>query len=143
MEFELATAKDESEIKKLLAECELVYEDITSSHLKHYFVMRDGGKIIGAVGLEIEGKYALLRSLSVATPHRSEGYGIQLTDKIEEYARSKGLETLYLLTMTAEGFFSKKGYKKVDRASAPTELQGMSEFKSLCPVSAACMVKQL
>ena len=61
MEFELATAKDEPEIKNLLVECELVYEDITSSHLKHYLVMRDGGKVVGAVGLEIEGKYAAAR----------------------------------------------------------------------------------
>jgi len=64
-------------------------------------------------------------------------------DKIEEYARSKKIDTLYLLTLTAENFFSARGYHKTDRKSAPPALQETTEFKSLCPQTAVCMKKHL
>jgi N-acetylglutamate synthase-like GNAT family acetyltransferase len=45
--------------------------------------------------------------------------------------------------MTAEGFFLKRGYQKIERISAPPEIQGTTEFQGLCPVSSVCMVKKL
>ncbi len=48
-----------------------------------------------------------------------------------------------LLTMTAEGFFRERGYKKTERSSAPPEIQGTMEFQSLCPANSVCLVKKL
>jgi len=62
---------------------------------------------------------------------------------MEAVAGKAGVQELYLLTMTAEPFFAKRGYGRVDRAKAPAALQGTTEFVSLCPVSSVCMMKRL
>jgi amino-acid N-acetyltransferase len=50
---------------------------------------------------------------------------------------------MYLLTMTAEGFFERRGYRRVDRTQAPLAIKSTPEFASLCPASSAFMIKQL
>ena len=37
MEFEFASPEDETPVRQLLAGCELPNEDITASHLEHFF----------------------------------------------------------------------------------------------------------
>jgi amino-acid N-acetyltransferase len=143
MHFDPALVTDEAMIKELLNACDLPIEDITPLLLEHFFVLREESGIIGVVGLEIPGKCALLRSLGVAEPSRGKGLGWKLTLKAEEHARSRNVETLYLLTTTAEDFFEKVGYEKVDRGSAPTAIQNTAEFRSSCPSTATCMVKHL
>lgn len=143
MEFELARESDKSPIKQLLAECDLPNEDITLLTPQHFLVLRGGVELAGVIGLEILGRFALLRSLAVPLRHREKGIALQLTRKAEEYARSYEIETLYLLTTTAEGFFAKRGYHRVDRNSVPPAIQETAEFRSLCPSSAVCMVKHL
>jgi amino-acid N-acetyltransferase len=101
------------------------------------------GEIIGSVGLEIHGQFALLRSLAINPPFRKRGFAQQLTEKAEEYASSLQIEELYLLTVTAESFFLKRGYQRIERNSAPPAIQGTAEFQGLCPVSSVLMIKQL
>ena len=93
------------------------------------------------VGLEILRPLALLRSLAIDPNYRNEGLGSQLTQQAEKYGDSLELQALYLLTMTAEDFFAKRGYKKVPREAIPNQIQGTAEFRSLCPATAVCMVK--
>jgi N-acetylglutamate synthase-like GNAT family acetyltransferase len=50
---------------------------------------------------------------------------------------------MYLLTMTAEGFFARRGYLRIARGSAVPEIQATSEFTLLCPDSSVLMVKAL
>jgi amino-acid N-acetyltransferase len=50
---------------------------------------------------------------------------------------------MFLLTTTAETFFERRGYRRVDRSQAPLAIQSTSEFASLCPASSAFMIKQL
>ena len=135
--------RDEAQVKRLLAACELPYEDITPSHLQHFLTLRDGTRLAGVIGLELLGNSALLRSLAVPTQYRGRGIGSQLTRKAEEYGRSRGVEALYLLTTTAEGFFAKQGYGRIDRSTVPAAVQETAEFRSLCPATAVCMVKHL
>ncbi len=66
-----------------------------------------------------------------------------LAERAEECAASLKIEALYLLTITAEGFFAKRGYHRVERDSAPSSVRETAEFKNLCPASAVCMVKYL
>jgi amino-acid N-acetyltransferase len=60
------------------------------------------------VGLEPCGQDALLRSLVVAPDERAHGLGTSLVEHAEQEARKRGLRALYLLTTTAEGFFSRR-----------------------------------
>lgn len=99
--------------------------------------------MIGTVGLEVLGEAALLRSLAVSPDHRCKGVAEELVRAIESDAKSRRVETLYLLTLTAADFFARKGYRRTDRQQAPAALQDTTEFKSVCPASAVCMKKQI
>jgi amino-acid N-acetyltransferase len=145
MNPEAASSGDEPWIRQLLTISGLPHEDITPQHLRHFFVIREKGEILGVIGLEIFGRLALLRSLAVDPGYRNRGFASQLINKAEEYAASLHIGRLYLLTMTVErmNFFAKRSYQKIERDSAPPEIQGTAEFQGLCPVTSFCMVKQL
>ncbi len=143
MQYSFAGADNGPAIKQLLAGCDLHHEDITTALFQHFLLGWDGPGLVAVVGLEIKNQDALLRSLAVAAAYRNRGIATNLVGRIEDYAKSLKLDTLYLLTMTAESFFKKCGYRIAARDSAPADLQGTTEFKGLCPASAVCMVKHL
>ena len=143
MAIEAPLPEDEPRIRQLLVLCELPQEDITPERLRDFLVLKEKGEIVGVVGVEVLGRFGLLRSLAVDPRCRRRGFGFLLTEKAEEYAASLKIEALYLLTMTAEGFFAKRGYQRVERTAVPLPVQGTAEFKNLCPVAAVCMVKYL
>jgi amino-acid N-acetyltransferase len=128
-------------IQKLLADCELHTEDLSSNKLKDFIVCRQGARIVGVVGVEIAKPYALLRSLAVAEAYRNQGVAANLVDSMQRYALSRGVGTLYLLTMTADKFFARQGFAPIERHTAPEEMQMTAEFKNLCPAAAVCMCK--
>jgi len=61
----------------------------------------------------------------------------------EQYAAAHHVRALYLLTSTAESYFERRGYRRIDRAEAPPSIQATREFASLCPASCAFMFKRL
>jgi len=138
-----ATIQDESGIKTLLHTCDLPSDDLNSSHMEHFFVIKDARGIVGSVGLEVCGKFGLLRSLALTESLRGRGLGIQLVRHIEIYARSQQIPALYLLTTTADQFFARIGYLPISRASVPAPVGETTEFQSTCPASAVCMYKGL
>ena len=141
MQIFVATLADENEIKSFLKRNDLLHQDINPCHLDHFLLLRDGSKLIGTVGLELKGHCALLRSLAIEKPYRKKGFASQLLGKIEQHAKSCNVKMLCLLTMTADTFFAKRGYGKIERNTAPPAVQETEEFKGLCPDTAVCMVK--
>ncbi len=133
----------EEQVKKLLTESELPTSDISAKALKSFFGFGPEQNLEGVVGLEIHGAGALLRSLAVAQNYRGAGFGKALVAKVEQYAQSKGVTELYLLTITAERFFERLGYRRSARENAPEAIRQTMEFSSLCPLSSALMVKAL
>lgn len=117
--------------------------DLTARHLRRFIVAEDRGVIVGAVGLEGEGRAALLRSLAVAPVYQRRGLGQRLVEAAERQARHEGAAELYLLTTTAEAFFAGLGYESTERDEAPAALRSLPEFASICPASAACMRRVL
>jgi hypothetical protein len=47
------------------------------------------------------------------------------------------------LTIDAEKFFARLGYRTMARSDAPAAIQSTDEFSSLCPGSAVLMQKRL
>jgi amino-acid N-acetyltransferase len=134
---------NESGVKQLLSESGLPIEDITVQHLQHFFGFGSGPELEGLVGLELYGEVALLRSLAVASSRRGTGLGSGLVAHAERHARDQGVQSLYLLTTTAEQFFLRRGYARIPRDEAPTAIKGTREFSGICPVSSVFMVKHL
>jgi amino-acid N-acetyltransferase len=117
--------------------------DITDEHLQNFFYMGSDDSPTGLVGLEVYGADALLRSLVVDQSARGKGLGSGLIGHAEKYAASRSVRSIYLLTMTAEAFFKRLGYERIDRSRAPPCIVRTREFASLCPASSAFMVKSL
>jgi amino-acid N-acetyltransferase len=117
--------------------------DLTEAHLEHFFFTGSDGAPSALVGLEIYEEAALLRSLVVSAAARIQGLGSALVLHAEQYAASHQVRALYLLTTTAESYFEHRGYKRIDRAEAPSSIQSTREFASLCPSSSAFMIKRL
>jgi len=108
-----------------------------------FFELSDDTGPIGFVGLEGTGSERLLRSLVVLPSRKRQGYGGLLVAHVEAFARAADAGRLHLLTTTADAFFGARGYRPADRATAPNAIAGTTQFASLCPSSAAYLVKEL
>lgn len=133
-----AQAADAAAIGALLRDAGLPAEDF-ADHLAHFLVARRGGGIVGAVGFELHGRDALLRSLVVTAELRGAGLGGRLVSRLEPEAAHAGARQFYLLTTTAEAFFAHRGFQRVARGAVPAPIAAAKEFRSLCPASAICM----
>lgn len=127
----------------LLAAANLPTSDLTDEQLTRFLYCGPAAAPSGLIGLEIYGNDALLRSLVVDPTLRSKGLGSTLVDRAEAQAATHGVGTLYLLTTTAEAFFSRRGYRRIDRTMAPPAIRSTREFAGLCPASSAFMFKRL
>ena len=132
-----------SAVTRLLTEAGLPSSDVTEGHLKYFFGCGSGGAPEGIVGIELYGPVALLRSLAVSEKCRGQGCGTALVAQAEQFARSRRVEAVYLLTATAASFFERLGYARAKREAAPLAIQRTQEFSALCSSSATLMVKRL
>ena len=130
-------------IRALLAATGLPTADLAAAPLADFWGCREGTALIGVIGLETYGAVALLRSLAVAPDRQGRGLGSTLLAHAEGAARQRGVETLYLLTTTAEAFFARRGYVRIPREATPPVVQQTAEFAALCPASAVCLRKAL
>lgn len=133
----------ETEVRRLLAESGLTTADLADHLLPHFFGCGPRDAMSGVVGIELFGETALLRSLAVAPSYRRAGLGSRLVAHAEHYAAELGVRSLYLLTITAEEFFRRHGYVRIDRTEAPPAIRATREFSDLCPSSSTLMVKPL
>lgn len=97
----------------------------------------------GFGGLEIYGSDALMRSVVTLPPLRGRRIGAAIVTALEAEARLAKCRTVYLLTTTAQPLFEKLRYGVIDRAQAPAAIRASAQFSSLCPASAALMMKRL
>ena len=139
-----ATPVELGALRRMLVAESLPEQGVASGAGARFLVARTAdGRVLGGIGLEGGCPAALLRSLVVDRAHRGAGIGEALVAAIEDVARVDGVETLYLLTLDAAGFFSKLGYGHADRSRVPRALRQTDEFSTLCPASADCMAKRL
>jgi amino-acid N-acetyltransferase len=125
----------------LLKKNGLPTEDVTAG--TQLFVMEEENEVVGTIAVEYDYENALLRSLCVSKDKQKHGTGSLLVNFIEDYVRKQGVQQIYLLTTTAAGFFSKRGYTIIDRKDVPASIKGSAQFRSLCPATATLMKKQL
>jgi len=144
--WQIASASDADLVvlRRMLVAEALPRQGVTDSPDVRFLVAREAtGHVLGGIGLERAGRDALLRSLVVDSTRRGVGLGGLLVAAIESAARREGIDSLYLLTTTVPRFFARLGYRPIDRDQAPADLRQLDEFSTLCPASAACLVKQL
>jgi len=136
------TRDDLSSIRDLLQQAQLPVADLESSKVV-FFVADLDDVPVGAVGLQVFGASALLRSLVVSDDRRGTGLGRALLATAEEMARRMQVRELVLLTTSAGMWFARHGYAGCDRAQIAEAIRSSAEFTRLCPASALCMSKPL
>ncbi len=134
-------ATDAKHIRKLLQEAGLPANDLEADMLA--FVAEANGLPVAAIGLEAFDSVGLLRSLVVASKFRGAGFGRFLVERVEDVARKRGVAELWLLTIDADAWFEKLGYRATDREHVPAAIAATAEFSSLCPDDAVLMRKSL
>lgn len=137
-----ATNADLSDVLALLRRCELLETGVGDA-IASFFVARSATTLVGCAGLERYGSFGLLRSVAVAAPTRENGLGTKLVESICNTARAKGLLKLFLLTTTAEHFFERRGFRRVERSTVPPEVAESWEFRAGCPQTAVAMSFEL
>ena len=133
-----AVPKDRPDVLTLLSASRLSSEGV-DAELAGFVVAETDGCVVGAAGLEQHGRDGLLRSVAVSESQRGRGVGARLTGRVIEYAQSRGLEGLYALTTTAETWFPRLGFERIERAQVPEAVQASAEFRTICPSSAAVL----
>jgi len=141
-EIRAGTRDDLSSIRDLLQQAQLPVADLESSKVV-FFVADLDDVPVGAVGLQVFGASALLRSLVVSDDRRGTGLGRALLATAEEMARRMQVRELVLLTTSAGMWFARHGYAGCDRAQIAEAIRSSAEFTRLCPASALCMSKPL
>lgn len=136
-----ATAQDLKSCIELLSAAGLPVADVSIERI--VLVAERRNQIVGLIGLEEYGAVGLLRSLVVDPGGRSAGVGRKLVDALEQHASSRGINELWLLTIDADQFFDRLGYRREDRDAAPPAITMTNEFSGLCPADAVLMSKRL
>ncbi len=137
-----ANPTDRTAVIELLQSQNLPTQDLPA-RIENFILAKENGKVTGSVGLEIYGKYALLRSLAVATAHQGNGLGKTLYKAALELAQNKKVQELYLITTTAAPFFKKAGFMQIKRTDAPASIAATAQFTTICASTGIVMSKKL
>jgi amino-acid N-acetyltransferase len=127
-----------SDIETLLQQCALPFEDC-KEELDNFYGITSGNDLIAIGALQIKGQFALLRSVAVLEGNRGMGLADRMTQHLLEVARTNGVRDIFLLTESAEHYFTRFGFEAVERNSVPAYVQSTRQFESLCPASAQAM----
>jgi len=142
MTIDRAQTSDLPEILNLLERHHLPPDGVRE-HVASMVVARDHGTIVGVAAAELYADGALLRSVAVDPLAQGKGIGHQLTEAVLRLARERDIDTVFLLTTTAEKFFPRFGFEQISRSDVPATVQASVEFQSACPASAIVMRKRL
>ena len=137
-EITVATSQDLPGVLELLEAVGLPDAGL-SDCLGTLVVAREAGRVVGSAAMEMYGDAALLRSVATHPSVRGRGLGQRVTGAALDLARDCGPSRIYLLTETAEGFFGRFGFTRVERTEVPASVRASIEFTEACPESALAM----
>jgi amino-acid N-acetyltransferase len=112
-------------------------------HLATMLVARDNGRVVGSAALEVYDDGVLLRSVAVVAGREHQGIGHELTNAALKLAATLRAPAVFLLTTTADAYFPRFGFERIERSAVPTSVQASVEFTSACPSAATVMRKPL
>jgi amino-acid N-acetyltransferase len=138
-----ASPEEIPRIRALLQACTLSAEDVDGEGAQRFLVARENGEIVGCIGLEVHGEAGLLRSFAVAPASRRRGVGALLHEAAVGLARELGVQELYLLTTTVRERALRGGFEEVAREDVPASIREGSQFRGMCPATAACLHRRV
>jgi L-amino acid N-acyltransferase YncA len=147
LRFRRAHRDDWPAIERLMRDAALPVEGAREA-LGNFTLALRGEEVVGCATFENGEPVAavppavLLRSVVLSPSERGAGAGRLLVERTLERARRAGIESVVLLTTTAETFFAHLGFVRMARAEVPAALLTSAEFTGACPDSAVIMARQ-
>ena len=136
--FQAARENDWTQIAQLLRDSDLPL-DGAEIHIGEFLLAYDEQTLVGCAALEHYGNSGLLRSVATDKRFRGLGIGQALVRRVLDIARSERIETVVLLTTTADKFFPRFGFNVIRREEVPEAMKASAEFQGACPDSAITM----
>lgn len=133
-----ATPDDWERVAALLTHLSLPL-DGARDHIADFRVAERDGTVVGCAAVERYGDAGLLRSVGIDPAEQGHGTGAALVSQTLREASADGVQTIVLLTTTAERYFPRFGFSVVDRESVPEPVRASAEFRGACPASATVM----
>jgi N-acetylglutamate synthase-like GNAT family acetyltransferase/SAM-dependent methyltransferase len=140
LEIRTANPDDFEAVVGLLKSAGLPTEDLNPT-LPNFLLAFVDDKLVGSAGIEVKGAYGLLRSVAVDAAFRNYKIARRLVNDLVKQVRLQGVKEVFLITTTAEAYFEKQGYERIDRKTVPDEIAQSQQFSGLCPSSAVVMKK--
>ncbi len=138
-ELRSAKTSDLHAVLSLLKTGNLPTDGVPEGLGERYVVVECEGRVVGVAGIERHGEFALLRSVVVNSSYRRSGIGAKLVKDRLAHAKETGAKGVYLLTTTAAEYFSKFGFRVVDREQVPEDIRQSEEYRVSCPDTATVM----
>ena len=140
--FRRADSIDISHLTDFLRANSLPTVGIEDWYENFFIALDDEGSWVGVAGYEVYNQSALLRSVAVDRGSRGLGHGRALVEAVLADARKRGIQTIYLLTETAEPYFKRLGFVPIDRDRIEQAVRNSEEFTECCGTAQA-MCKRL
>ncbi|MBI2846300.1 MAG: N-acetyltransferase [Chloroflexi bacterium] len=105
---------------------EMLHRPITDiyENLRDYFVVRDGGDVLGCGALHILwSDLAEVKSVAVSEERQSQGVGSKIVEACLKEAKALGIPLVFCLTYRP-GFFERFGFQTVDIMTLPRKVFG-------------------
>lgn len=143
-----ATDSDRLEVEALLTRVELPLDGLADGFPAGFAVARIRGELAGVAGLEVWGDHALLRSVAIAEPARGTHLGEALVCDRLAWAKSQAkapyghgsIASVSLLTTSAERYFARQGFTRIDRAQLPASLAASTQTQLPACSTAVAMI---
>ncbi|MFV1979793.1 MAG: GNAT family N-acetyltransferase [Rhodothermia bacterium] len=136
-----ARENDFPQIVAILQEVGLLTDGLTPG-MPDLYVADIGGAVVGCAALESDGSTGLLRSVGVLPAAQGSGIGGRLVEAVHERAMDLGLESIYLLTATADKYFPRFGYEPSVEETPPRVVTGSVEYRT-CLASGATTLRKV
>lgn len=135
-----AVASDWPEIEWLLVDAGLPLAGAREA-MERFFVVENDGKVVACAALEAYTEAWLLRSVAVRADRRGTRVGARLVHHI--ISRIDTDRPIVLLTTTAADWFTRFGFRPVERNAIPPSVTESIEFRGACPSTATIMMKEV
>ena len=96
-------------------------------------------RVIATAAWEPVGDAALLRSVAVASDARGGGVGLLVVAATLRQVARAGVREVYLVTNDAEAFFTRCGFRTIQREELPEAVSAHRQITRECPASAPVM----
>lgn len=109
---EVATRAEAAQIREQLRRDGRMWQDVDLERSR-FLACREAGRRVGWVGVEVDGRAAILRSLFTDPAFRRRGIGRALVAAAEREAARQGAAAIVLFSTEAGGYFRALGYEEL------------------------------